>query len=308
MKLEYRSPITTYAAWRKDDAARAKSSSGGMAAVISEAWIRKGGIVYGAAFVRPFDFQHIRCTTKEELARLRGSKYVQSSIAGTHKQIETDLKKGFEVLFFGTPCQVAAIRNHFKEYDTRLYTIDIICHGTPKVETLKGSIPQIALQMDYDKVEFRENDAFQISFKKGNRTIWSRPLAHDLYMKGFFKALFYRDCCYKCVFAKQERISDMTLGDFWGLDMTSVNTTMDKGISLVLVNSDKGKMLLEMVEDHIEMIPRPLTEAVAGNKQLSHPMPRTWRYHVYKKLYPKVGFRLAAIAAMLDIVLKNMFK
>ena len=308
MKLEYSLPVTTYAAWRKDDAARAKSSSGGMAAVISEAWIRKGGIVYGAAFVRPFDFQHIRCTTKEELARLRGSKYVLSSIAGTHKQIGADLKKGLEVLFLGTPCQVAAIRNHFKEYDARLYTIDIICHGTPKVETLKGSIPQIALQMDYDKVEFRENDAFQISFKKGNRTIWSRPLAHDLYMKGFFKALFYRDCCYKCAFARQERISDMTLGDFWGLDMTSVNTTMDKGISLVLVNSDKGKMLLEMVEDDIKMIPRPLAEAVAGNKQLRHPMPRTWRYHIYKKLYPKVGFRLAAIAAMPDIVLKNMFK
>ena len=308
MKMEFRTPLTTWAAWRKDEAARAKSSSGGMAAVISEAWIRKGGIVYGAAFVRPFNFQHIRCTTEEELVRLRGSKYVQSSIAGIHKQIEADLKEGREVLFIGTPCQVAAIRNRFKENDVRLHTIDIICHGTPKVETLKASIPQVALQMDYDNVEFRENDAFYLSFKKKDKTIWSRPLAHDLYMKGFFKALFYRDCCYKCAFARQERISDMTLGDFWGLDMASVNTTMDKGISLVLVNSDKGKKLLEMVEDAVEMVQRPLAEAVAGNKQLRHPMPRTWRYHIYKKLYPKVGFRWAAIAAMPDIVLKNMFK
>lgn len=308
MNLEYRTPIIVYAVWRKDDVARAESSSGGMATVISEAWLQNGGVVYGAAFVKPFDFQHVRCTTMEDLARLRGSKYVQSSITGIHKQIEADLKCGFKVLFIGTPCQVAAIRNRFKEYVTKLYTIDIICHGTPKVETLKASIPQVVLSMDYDKVEFRENDDFKISFKKGGKTIWSRPLAHDFYMKGFFKALFYRDCCYKCVFAKQERISDMTLGDFWGLDMTSVNTTMNKGISLVLVNSDRGRMLLEMVEDNIEMTPRPLVEAVAGNKQLRHPMQQTWRYHIYKRLYPKVGFRLAAIAAMPDIVLKSLFK
>lgn len=209
------------------------------------------------------------------------------------------------MLFIGTPCQFAGVKARFKE---AVYAIDIICHGKPKVEILKASIPRRFLQMDFDNVEFRGNDDFQISFKKGDKTIWSRPLAHDLYMKGFFKALFYRDCCYKCAFAKQERISDMTLGDFWGLDMTSISTTMDKGISLVLVNSDKGRKLLEMVEADVEMVQRPLAEAVAGNKQLRHPMPRTWRYHIYKKLYPKVGFRWAAIAAMPDIVLKNMFK
>lgn len=306
--MEFRMPLVTWAAWRKDEVARVKSSSGGIAAAISEAWIRKGGIVYGAAFVRPFDFQHIRCTTKEELERLRGSKYVQSSIAGIYKQIEADLKNKFEVLFIGTSCQIAAIRNRFKEYDVWLYTIDVICHGTPKVETLKASIPKCVLQMDYDNVEFRENCDYKISFKKAGKTIWSSPLTHNLYMKGFFKALFNRECCYNCMFAKPERISDMTLGDFWGLNMYSVNTTMDKGISLVLVNSDKGRTLLEMVKDDIEMIARPLEEAIAGNAPLRHPTPRTWRHHIYKQLYRKVGFRWAAIAAMPDVVLKNMFK
>ena len=162
--------------------------------------------------------------------------------------------------------------------------------------------------MDYDNVEFRENCNYKIAFKKAGKTIWSSPLTHNLYMKGFFKALFNRECCYKCIFAKPERISDMTLGDFWGLDMACVNTTMDKGISLVLVNSNKGRKLLELVKDDIEMIARSLEEAIVGNTPLRHPMPRTWRYHIYKKLYPKVGFRLAAIAAMPDIVLKNMFK
>lgn len=308
MNLEFKTPLATYAAWRKDDAARALSSSGGVAAAISEAWIKNGGIVYGAAFVRPFSFQHVRCTITEELVRLRGSKYVQSSINGIQKQIGADLKNGLKVLFIGTPCQVAGIENRFKEYIAQLYTIDIICHGTPNVETLKASIPQRALQMDYDNVEFRENCDYKISFKKSGKTIWSSPLAHNLYLKGFFKALFNRDCCYKCLFAKRERISDMTLGDFWGLDMASVNTTMDKGISLVLVNSDKGRELLGIVKEVMEMVARPLEEAVAGNTPLCHPMRRTWRYQIYKKLYPKVGFHLAAIAAMPDIVLKNMLK
>lgn len=298
-------PMETYAAWRKNNYARALSSSGGMATVISEAWIRKGGIVYGAAFVKPFCFEHIRCTNINELARLRGSKYVYSSIKGVQEWIDKDISVGRKVLFIGTPCQVAGMKARFGD---SVHAIDLICHGTPKVETLKASIPAKALQIDFDNVEFRNNSNFMISFKKADKTVWSRPLAHDLYMKGFFKALFYRDCCYNCGFAKQERVGDITLGDFWGLDMTSVNTVMEKGISLVLVNSTKGKKLMEIVKDDIEMVARPFEEAVAGNNQLRHPMPSTWRHRIYKKLYPKAGFRLAAIVAMPDVILKNIFR
>ncbi|MCM1108576.1 MAG: Coenzyme F420 hydrogenase/dehydrogenase, beta subunit C-terminal domain [Clostridium sp.] len=305
MSLEYKVTMETWAVWRKDDTARALSSSGGMAAVVSEAWIRDGGIVYGAAFVKPFNFKHIRCTTLSDLARLRGSKYVHSSIKGVSELISKDINAGKHVLFIGTPCQVAGVKSRFGD---AVCTIDIICHGTPRVETLKASIPQKALQMDFDNVEFRNNGEYKISFKKAGQTVWSRPLAHDLYIKGFFKALFNRECCYSCKFARKERISDMTLGDFWGLDMTSVNTTMNKGISLVLVNSDKGKHLLNMVKNEIEMIERPLAEAVAGNNPLRHPMPSTWRHHVYNVLGPLTGFRFAAIAAMPDVVLKNIFK
>lgn len=305
MNLKYRTPIETYAAWRKDDAARMSSSSGGMAAAISEVWLQGGGIVYGAAFVKPFAFQHIRCTTMNELMRLRGSKYVQSSMKGVMELINKDINAGKKVLFIGTPCQVAGVKRRF---DDAVYTIDIICHGTPKVETLKASLPTKALQMNFDNIEFRRNGDFMISFKKAGQTIWSRPLAHDLYMKGFFKALFYRECCYRCQFAKKQRISDMTLGDFWGLDMTNINTTMNKGISLVLVNSEKGKHLLEIVKDEVEIAKRTLDEAVAGNNQLRHPMPLTWRHRIYNNLSPKIGFRLAAIAAMPDIVLKNIFR
>lgn len=306
--VEYRLPIETWAVWRKDEKARALSSSGGMATAISETWIKDGGIVYGASFVRPFNFEHVRCSTISELTMLRGSKYVQSSLKGVFKPIENDLQSGKKVLFIGTPCQVAGIVSRFKNYTDQLYTMDIICHGTPKVETLRESLPNSALKIDFDNVEFRDSGDFKLSFKKKGKIVWTRPLAHDLYMKGFFKAVFYRECCYKCVFARQERVGDMTLGDFWGLDMSTVDTTMDKGISLVLVNSEKGKALMAMVDDEVNKVSRPLEEAIAGNKQLSHPMPRTWRHDVYNRLYKKFGFKWAAILVMPDIVIKNFLK
>lgn len=305
---EYKLPIETWAVWRKDEEARALSSSGGMATAVSEAWIRDGGIVYGASFVHPFGFEHVRCSTISELTMLRGSKYVQSSLKGVFRPMAQDLQFGKKVLFIGTPCQVAGILSRFKEYSSQLYTIDIICHGTPTVDTLKDSLSKNVLSMNFDNVEFRDSGNFKLSFKKEGKVIWTRPLAHDLYMKGFFKAIFYRECCYKCVFARQERVSDMTLGDFWGLDMTSVDTTMDKGISLVLVNSEKGNTLMAMVDGDVEKVARPLEEAVAGNKQLSHPMPCTWRHKIYNHLYNKLGFKWAAILSMPDIIIKNMLK
>lgn len=308
MNVDFRKPIATYAAWRIDEKARALSSSGGIASVISETWVKNGGVVYGASFVKPFGIKHVRCSTIEELKMLRGSKYVQSSMTGVIKLISEDLNNGLMVLFIGTPCQVAGIVKRFSQYASRLYTIDIICHGTPSQYILLESLPANALNIDFDNVEFRENNNFKLSFKSGESVVWSRPLSHDFYMKGFFKAIFYRECCYKCNYARKERVSDMTLGDFWGVDLKAVNTTMDKGISLVLSNTSKGSYLLNMVNDQVVTVPRTLEEAISGNKQLSHPMAKTWRHLVFKSLYPKIGFKWAAIFAMPDIVLKNLFK
>lgn len=303
MEIKYNVPHKTLAAWRTDEKARKLSSSGGLASAISEAWIRKGGVVYGAAFVRPFSFQHIRCSCIEDLDRLRGSKYVQSAITGIQKLIDKDIENQLDILFIGTPCQVAGIKAQFGE---KVSTIDIICHGTPKVEMLQESIPYSVQKLDYDKIDFRDCGKFQLSFKKEGCIIWSRPLRTDLYMKGFFTATFYRECCYSCRYARKERISDITLGDFWGLDETAVETTMEKGISLVLVNTINGEALLSLAENEIKYVERPLSEAVAGNKQLQHPMRRTWRNKVFKFWYPKVGFKWAAIMSMPELYLKGL--
>lgn len=308
MKIEYKHPIGVYAAWRLNETERAKSSSGGIASVISEKWIENGGVVYGASFVKPFGFQHIRCTKKEHLDKIRGSKYVFSSIKMVLSLIEEDLNNDKKVLFIGTPCQVAGIESRFSKYNEQLVCIDLLCHGTPNENILKDSIDEEIIINGIDNVIFRNQGKYEFSIIRNNQIVYKRQLKKDLYMKGFFKGVFNRDCCYKCAFSKPYRISDLTLGDFWGVDLSAIGTIMEKGVSMLLVNTAKGFDVLNLVKDEIVMKKRPYEEATSSNKPLNEPVKQSWRYDVFKMLYPKFGFKWAAIFAMPNIVLKNLLK
>lgn len=297
-------PQKVVAAWRTDENLRGQSSSGGMAAAIAEEVIAHDGAVYGCAFVPPFSFRHIRCTTKEGLKALRGSKYVQSDTSGICRQIHDDLKAGREVLFIGTPCQAAAIRNYFPNH-ARLFVVDLICHGVPSRRLLCESLPGDFASLHVDQVVFRTSTKYHFFAKSGISTVFSRPLCKDLYMKGFFTALYYRDSCYVCHYACAQRVGDLTLGDFWGVDIPELTTEESKGISLCLVNTETGEELLKRISKEIKQFERPLAEAVAGNKQLSHPMSRSFRSQLFRWLYPKLGFRQSVICSIPEIVLKN---
>ena len=308
MRIEYKKPISVYAAWRLNETERAKSSSGGIASVISEKWIENGGVVYGASFVRPFGFQHVRCTKKEHLDIIRGSKYVFSSVNKAISQIEDDINQGKKVLFIGTPCQVAGIESRFYKYKEQLVCIDLLCHGTPNEKILKGSIDKNIIINGIDNVIFRNNGKYEFSVIRKGQVVYKRQLKKDLYMKGFFKGVFNRDCCYNCAFSRSDRISDLTLGDFWGVDLSAIGTSMEKGVSLLLVNTSKGYDVLKLIRNEIVMKERPYEEAISGNMPLNEPVKKTWRYSVFKSLYPKLGFKWAAVLAMPDIVIKNLLK
>ena len=297
-------PLKVVAAWRTDENLRERSSSGGMASVLAEEMIAHGGTVYGCAFIPPFSFRHIRCATKEELYSLRGSKYVQSDTSGIFRQIHDDLKAGREVLFIGTPCQTAAVRNFFSDH-THLFIVDLICHGVPSQRLLRESLPYDFTSLHVDYVEFRTSTKYHFSAKNGISTVYSRPLNKDLYMKGFFTALYYRNSCYSCKFAQTVRVGDLTLGDFWGVSLPKHVDKRSKGVSLCMVNSESGKNLMERISKNIEQIERPIAEAVAGNRQLSHPMPRTFRARLFQWIYPRLGFRWGVICAIPEIILKN---
>ncbi len=301
--IALRPSLKAVAAWRTDVALRSASSSGGMAAAVSEAFVAGGGVVYGCAFVPGFSFSHVRCGSEGELARLRGSKYVQSGMAGTFRQMACDMEADRRVLLIGTPCQVAAARTYFKDKDSLLFTIDLVCHGVPSARMLRGSLPREVLEADCDRVEFRVNTKYHFSVKSGISTIYERSLGSDLYLKGFFTALFYRDSCYSCPFAQGSRAGDMTLGDFWGLAEGAADDE-GMGVSLCLVNTPKGEALLNCAEG-MAKVERPLGEAVAGNKQLRHPMKKSLRAKLFAALYPQLGFRAATVLSLPEIIIKN---
>ena len=304
--IDLKYPLEVDAAWVKDKIKRAESSSGGLATALSETVIADGGVVYGATFDRPFEFHHVKCSDFSALRRLKGSKYVQSNIEDVYSQIECDLRKNRKVLFIGTPCQVAGIKSYFHNLNGNLYTIDLICHGVPSAELLKNSFTQLVEELDFDNIKFRENNKFQISLRKNGEIIYLRPLCEDLYLKGFFKGLFYRESCYHCKYTKVSRIGDITLGDFWGINLDSFKANVEEGISLSIINTDKGRYLMEGSKDRLIIIKRSVEEALKGNMQLQRPMKKTWRAHVFSKLYPKLGFSWSARLTIPDVVLKNL--
>lgn len=300
------SALHTFAAWRSDNTLRSESSSGGMATAISEQFVNNGGIVYGCAFCKPFTFKHVRCESLEELNRLKGSKYVQSEMQGVYKNIANDLKLGKKVLFIGMPCQVSGVRMFFRNNDENLYTADLVCHGTPSVEMLKNSLPKDVFTEDVDRVEFRVNTKFHFSLKNGISTVYERPLYKDLFLKGFFTALFYRESCHTCKFANEHRISDITLGDFWGLG-NDVVVDRNKGVSLCVINTEKGNSLFAGVSG-VDKVRRPLKEAITGNEQLRQPMAESLQAKVFKMLYPALGFKWSSILSIPGIVIKGCLK
>lgn len=302
---ELYAPKEVYAIQRKEEKLRLLSSSGGMASVLAEYIIENDGVVYGCAFIPPFSFKHIRCTTIEQVEKLRGSKYIQSDTTDIYKTIAKDIKENKLILFIGTPCQIAALRNFFPKASD-LYTVDLICHGAPSQKLLRESIPHSALSKDINQVIFRTGPKYNFIMKKGTSVEYSRPLYQDLYLKGFFTGLFYRDSCYRCQYAGQLRTGDLTLGDFWGIKLPEIKNIHSEGISLCLVNNIKGEYLIDKIADKITKHRRPLTDAIANNKQLVHPMKKTLRTKIFRYLYPILGFKLSVIFSIPEIVLKNI--
>ena len=306
-ELDIKRPLEVDAAWVKDRNKRIESSSGGLATAISEFFIKDGGVVYGAAFQQPFDFSHIRCSSISDLWRLKGSKYVQSKITDIYRQIAADLNECRKVLFIGTPCQVAGVKNCFRKKSENLYTIDLICHGVPSVEILKKSFSKQVRNIDFDNIFFRNNNKFFLGFKKNDAIVYSRPLNKDLYLKGFFKGLFYRESCYQCRYTTIERVGDISLGDFWGVSTDAIKTDVEDGVSLSLVNTEKGRYMMQMTSSQLNIMKRTIEEALSRNMQLKRPMRKTWRYHVFSKLYPQLGFNWSVRFAIPDVVIKNIF-
>ena len=267
--------LDVYAAWNRDETIRLESTSGGVFSALAEAVLHRGGYVAGAEYDEQFRIRHTLIHSSGEIKKQRQSKYAQSDLGTIFREIKTLLNRGELVLFCGTPCQSAGLQKYLaREYDN-LLCCDFICRGviSPKVyhKFLEDMRPDPGTRLQ--KVHFKNKDygwnrfSTKLLFSDGNT--YQKERNEDYYMRGYLRHnLYLRDCCYRCDYKTLPRVSDISLGDFWGIGSYDASLDNEKGTSVVIINSKKGEMLLSWAQDLLVLSKRTLDEVLAGNSCL----------------------------------------
>lgn len=275
--------ISVYAAYAKDKTLRMNSSSGAMFSLLAENIIRNGGVVYGVAMSSDcYGAEYVRVTSVSKLESIRGSKYLQAKLGSTYKNVERDLKNGLTVLFTGTGCYVNGLTSFLNKRYDNLFCVDIICHGTPSPKLWKKYVEyreaQNKSKMIYASFRNKERhnwDGFEMKeIDKAHKTIYiSRHI--DPFFSFFVSNICLRPSCYECV-AKKYKTSDITIADFWGIDNVAPEMNDNLGVSLVIVRTQKGQHLFNLIND--KLIKKSVTyeEGVRENKSeyQSYPKPQ----------------------------------
>ena len=276
---------------RKDNEELLKSTSGGLFSVIAEYFLKQNGVVFGCTAERTesgFKVFHKAVKDVKELRHIQGSKYVQSNAQVCFAEVKEYLQQGIKVLFSGTPCQVAGLKSYLrKDYDN-LYTIDLICHGTPNVKLLNSFIRFIekkyhnTIQSFNFRKKYKNRDTntffyFDMEMKNGKHKKMFCKLAS--YYGYFLSGDIYRESCYQCKYACSERVGDITLGDGWGLDKLhpeyiDVNggaIQIMYGSNSVILNTIKGEELFNQIQNDIFYYKATFEEVSKHNHQLLEP-------------------------------------
>ncbi len=266
-----------YAAWSRDAETRRNSSSGGVFPELAKRVLSDGGVVFGAAFSDDFHtVHHIKMEDPGDLPRLQGSKYVQSSTVGVFPQVKELLASGRKVLFSGTPCQVAGLRNFIGDDAEGLTTCDLVCHGVPspgvfarymEEQEKKYEAKTRGYSFRHKKTGWNFMEVDQV-FSEG-RSYHSMDWA-DPFMHGFLKNILLRPVCYRCPFYPVPRIADLTLADYWSVATKYPKYDDDKGTSLVLIHSKKGDGLLH-AGNALIVHRTDIAHGIAHNAHLNHP-------------------------------------
>lgn len=295
-----------YAVWSKDDEDIAHSSSGGAAAVFSRKILQNYGVVFGAAYTDG-TVKHIRVDNESELYKLRGSKYVQSQIDKIYNLVKKDVISGKQVLFTGTPCQVAGLQSYLgKDYEN-LLTIDLVCHGTPPIKYLQEYISDIIGKNEiWNTIAFRGSYDCYLTVSDNARIVYQRKAGDDLYFHAFLQGLTYRENCYHCQYACIDRVADITIGDFWGLDKTKLIHPYTGKVSLVLLNSKKGERLFTVAKEDLIWEQRDINEALNPKQgNLLHPSSKHCDRKIFIDSYHKIGFKRAVNKTRIGKIIRN---
>lgn len=275
-------PIKTLAAKNINEDIREASSSGGAFTILAEKIIDQGGVVFGAVFDSEWAAVHCFTETKEGLAAIRGSKYLQSRMGDNYKIAEKFLKEGRKVLFSGTSCQIAGLKNFLRKDYPNLYAVDIICHGVPSpkvwkaylAETIQRLTAEHCSPITISDISFRNKITgwkYYSVVIKGTTLANSEELIllaekvdKNSFMKGFLRDMYCRPSCHQCPSKNFTAGADISIADYWGIRRFYKEFDDDRGVSLVFINTDKGGELFDLSQT--QYIETEYAQAIAGNK------------------------------------------
>lgn len=286
-----------YAARHKDIHEIETSRSGAAFIAISDYVLEQGGVVYGAGYAEHFRVVHKRATNKEERNEFKGSKYVQSNLRDIFPQVKADLKQGLIVLFSGTPCQTAGLASYIgKRLREKLILVDIVCHGVPAPYIWRDYLTYLEKKYKQPIVE--------VNFRDKSRVGWNEHIESFVFQDGskkefntytylFYRHIMLRPSCSKCHYTNFKRPSDFTLADYWGWEKLSPDFNKDnKGCSLLLVNTEKGRHFLKYISIDLNLIVSNKILCLQPNLQI--PSKPSDKSSLFEYLYIKHGFKKVA--------------
>ena len=302
-ETKFHEEAEVFIASSKDEKAKMKSSSGGLFFELAKQIVLDGGTVYGALYNQDWTLCHSEVKTVESLAALQGSKYVQSRIGIIYQNVKKELEKGNPVLFSGTPCQVDGIKKFLPKLYEKLFLVDIVCHGVPCQKMFKDFLNFTSKKENavIKKIEFRDKTRgwgitgkFVMCTPSGKEKAKRTDGSNSAYYDYFLRSATYRDSCYDCKYANPKRVSDITLGDYWGAECEhpdfSRKVNLFYGVSAVMVNTDKGQALLDMISPNIFFEKSSIDKAKRRNGQLRRSTQKPDFYYTVMNQYRDKGY------------------
>lgn len=302
---------------------RLQSSSGGIFTLLAEQILLKGGVVFGACFDKYWNVVHSYTETIEGLARFRGSKYVQSYIGDSFLQARKFLDEGREVLFSGTPCQVAGLKNFLRIPYQNLLTIDVVCHGVPSPKVWQSYLYEsvcktynirrsysFSLADEIMNINFRLKEKgwktyhIRIEYQNGKKD--SISAAKNTYIQAFLSDLSLRPSCYACSAKLHHVQSDITLADFWGIEQLCPEVDDDKGCGLILVHNNHVLSLLKSLDCQLQE--QKLDEAIAFNPSIIHSVKEPVNRNFFYMMLDKIGFTFSYKASTSSTLLMRIIR
>lgn len=273
MKQKKKEHLKVYAAVNVDESKQMSSSSGGVFRAFAEYVLENSGLVCGAV-LRDNHVYHVISDQADDMTAMSGSKYVQSEISNkTYVRIQRALQEGRMVLFSGTPCQCSGLNNWLGKHE-KLITMDFVCHGVPSPKVFDDYIH--FLENEYDGpvqyLGFRYKSTKEMgiieSFQLKDGRIVRRQFYDSPYLTGFEMGLFTRTACYECPFAQEQRCSDVTVCDYWGIEKVHREFDPMKGVSGIVINTERGKKLVEACRDQLKLVPSDMQNLARDNHNL----------------------------------------